>query len=71
MDFKLWKNASPDNSINKSLSGGTTINIFLKRDVDVSNPEIILKTVSGVDFGAFARRLGGKEATARWYEIPL
>ena len=53
MDFKLWKNASPDNAINKSLSGGTTINIFLKKDVDVSSPEIILKTVSGIDFGAF------------------
>ena len=50
MDFKLWKNASPDNSINKSLSGGITINIFLKRDVDISNPEIILKTVAGIDF---------------------
>ena len=53
MDFKLWKNASPDNAINKSLSGGRTINIFLKRDVDVSSPEIILKNVAGVDFGAF------------------
>ena len=53
MDFKLWKNASPDNSINKSLSGGRTINIFLKKDVDVSSPEIILKTVSGIDFGSF------------------
>ena len=53
MDFKLWKNASPDNSINKSLSGGRTINIFLKKDVDVSSPEIILKTVSGIDFGTF------------------
>ena len=53
MDFKLWKNASPDNAINKSLSGGRTINIFLKKDVDVSSPEIILKTVSGIDFGAF------------------
>lgn len=53
MDFKLWKNASPDNAINKSLSGETTINIFLKKDVDISSPEIILKTVSGVDFGAF------------------
>lgn len=53
MDFKLWQNASPDNAINKSLSGETTINIFLKRDVDISSPEIILKTVSGVDFGAF------------------
>ena len=53
MDFKLWKNAGPDNAINKSLSGGRTINIFLKKDVDVSSPEIILKTVSGIDFGAF------------------
>lgn len=53
MDFKLWQNASPDNTINKSLSGETTINIFLKKDVDVSSPEIILKTVSGIDFGAF------------------
>ena len=53
MDFKLWKNASPDTSINKSLSGGRTINIFLNKEVDVSSPEIILKTVSGVDFGAF------------------
>lgn len=53
MDFKLWKNASPDNAINKHMSGATTINIFLKKDVDISSPEIILKTVSGVDFGAF------------------
>ena len=53
MDFKLWQNASPDNAINKSLSGETTINIFLKRDVDISSPEIILKTVPGVDFADF------------------
>lgn len=53
MDFKLWQNASPDNAINKDLSGETTINIFLKRDVDISSPEIVLKTVSGIDFRAF------------------
>ena len=53
MDFKLWQNASPDNTINKFLSGETTINIFLKRDVDISSPEIILKSVSGIDFRAF------------------
>lgn len=53
MDFKLWKNASPDNAINKYLSGVRTIDIFLKKDVDVSSPEIILKTVSGIDFGSF------------------
>ncbi|MFV0535095.1 MAG: hypothetical protein ACK5MR_15775 [Cumulibacter sp.] len=53
MDFTLLQNASPDNAINKVLSGETTINIFLKRDVDISSPEIVLKTVSGIDFRAF------------------
>ena len=53
MDFILWQSASPDNAINKSLSGGTTINIFLKRDVDISSPEIVLKSVSGIDFRSF------------------
>lgn len=50
MDLIFINNSSPENAINKDLSEELTINIFLKRDVDITSPTIILKKIEGVEF---------------------
>lgn len=52
MQLILSKTTDADNVINKTLTGQTTIVVNLKRDVNISSPEIIL-LVDGIDYDEF------------------
>ena len=48
----LSKTPDGENVINKTLTGQTTIDINLKRDVNISTPDIVL-LVDGIDYEEF------------------
>ena len=50
MQLVLYKNTSPDNAINKVLTGGTVFNINFRGSVDIINPSIPLVRLSGLEF---------------------
>lgn len=50
MQLVLYKNSSPDNAINKVLSGGTVFNINFRGEVDIINPSLPLVRLTGIDF---------------------
>lgn len=45
----LYKNKSSDNTLNKELTDPLEIRIILKRDIDLTNPELILRDIEGYD----------------------
>ena len=45
----LYKNKSSDNTLNKTLTEPLEIRVILKRDIDLTNPELILRDVIGYD----------------------
>lgn len=49
MDLILYKNTSPDNSINKVLTDAETININLRRVSDLTALELVLEGGQGLD----------------------
>lgn len=52
MQLILSKTTDGENVINKTLTGQTTVNINLKRDVNISSPEIVL-LVDSIDYEEF------------------
>lgn len=50
MLLNLMVNASPENTIGKVLTPGTSLTINLKRGVDIVTPTILLSEVAGVDY---------------------
>ena len=53
MDLKLYVVNDSDNVINKNMTNKVTININLKRDVDISSPSLILLDSQGVNYSDF------------------
>lgn len=53
MELNLYVVNDSDNVINKTLTDKVTININLKRDVDISSPSLILLDGQGVNYSAF------------------
>ena len=53
MDLNLYVVNDSDNVINKTMTGKVTININLKRDVDISSPSLILLDGQGVNYSDF------------------
>lgn len=45
----LYKNKSSDNTLNKTLTEPLEIRVILKRDIDLTNPELILRDIEGYD----------------------
>ena len=45
----LYKNKSSDNTLNKTLTEPLEIRVILKRDIDLTNPELILRDIIGYD----------------------
>ena len=45
----LYKNKSSDNTLNKKLTDPLNIRIILKRDIDITNPELTLRDIEGYD----------------------
>ena len=45
----LYKNKSSDNTLNKELTDPLNIRIILKRDIDITNPELTLRDIEGYD----------------------
>ena len=45
----LYKNKSSDNTLNKILTEPLEIRVILKRDIDLTNPELILRDIIGYD----------------------
>ena len=45
----LYKNKSSDNTLNKTLTEPLEIRVILKRDIDHTNPELILRDIIGYD----------------------
>ena len=52
MELKLYQTPSADNVLNKTLNEIGVMDIFLKRDVDISSPVLILKTVPAFEYMA-------------------
>lgn len=50
MQLHLARVTNPDNYLKRDYEVLTSVDIRLKRDVDVVNPRIILKEIEGVDF---------------------
>ena len=50
MKLYLYEIQDAENVINKTLSNGLEIDINLKRDVNISRPEIFLQSIENVDF---------------------
>ena len=51
MNITLYKTVDSENVINKTLTDATSpITILLRRDTDLTYPEIILEKVAGIDF---------------------
>lgn len=53
MELNLYKCSDGDNVINKTLTEKLTINITLKRDVNITAPQIILLNDNGAFFNQF------------------
>lgn len=53
MELNLYKCSDGDNVINKTLTDKFTVNITLKRDVNISAPQIILLNDNGAFFNVF------------------
>ena len=53
MVLNLYVVNDSDNVINKELTNKVTINISLKRDVDISSPSLILLDGEGIDYSDF------------------
>jgi len=53
MILKLFKTADSDNVINKTITDEISININLKRDVDIVNPVIDLYEIDGIELDSF------------------
>ena len=53
MILTLYKTLDGENVINKTLTDATTINILLKRDVDLVNLDLRLKSETGIDYRQF------------------
>lgn len=53
MELNLYKCSDGDNVINKTLTDKFTVNINLKRDVNISAPQIILLNDNGAFFNVF------------------
>lgn len=53
MDLNLYVVNDSDNVINKTMTGKVTININLKRDVDISSPSLVLLDGLGVNYSDF------------------
>ena len=53
MELNLYVVNDSDNVINKELTNKTTINISLKRDVDISSPSLILLDGEGINYSDF------------------
>lgn len=53
MDLILYSINDSDNTINKTLVNGLTVNINLKRGVNVITPSIPLADIPGIDLSAF------------------
>ena len=53
MQLVLYKNTSPDNTLNKVLTDGTVFNINFKGEVDIINPTIPLVRLTGLDYREF------------------
>ena len=53
MELNLYVVNDSDNVINKNLTNKVTINISLKRDVDISSPSLILLDGEGIDYSDF------------------
>ena len=53
MELNLYKCSDGDNVINKTLTDKFTVNITLKRDVNISAPQIILMNDNGAFFNVF------------------
>lgn len=53
MDLILYSNNDANNTINKTLVDGLTININLKRGVNIITPSIVLASIEGVDFNDY------------------
>ncbi len=45
----LYKNRSSDNTLDKTLTEPLEIRVILKRDIDLTNPELILRDIEGYD----------------------
>lgn len=53
MELNLYKCSDGDNVINKTLTDKFTVNITLKRDVNISAPQIILLNDNGAFFNQY------------------
>lgn len=53
MELNLYVVNDSDNVINKVLTNKVTINISLKRDVDISSPSLILLDGDGINYSDF------------------
>lgn len=53
MELNLYKCSDGDNVINKTLTDKLTINITLKRDVNITAPQIILMNDNGAFFNQY------------------
>ena len=53
MELNLYKCSDGDNVINKTLTDKFTVNITLKRDVNISAPQIILLNDNGTFFNKY------------------
>lgn len=53
MILTLYKTTDADNVIGKTLTGDLNITIRLKASTDISNPEILLGAIEGVDYKEF------------------
>ena len=53
MELNLYKCSDGDNVINKTLTDKFTVNITLKRDVNISAPQIILMNDNGAFFNQY------------------
>lgn len=53
MILNLYKTNDSDNVINKTITNKLTININLKRDVDIISPRLIIRDSSTININAF------------------
>ena len=53
MELNLYKCSDGDDVINKTLTDKFTVNIALKRDINISTPQIILMNGNGAFFNVF------------------
>ena len=53
MILNLYKTNDSDNVINKTITNKLTININLKRDIDVISPRLIIRDTQAININAF------------------